>query len=334
MEDSPAIVDADRGYALIPEQASLYAREVDQLYYVLMGGSALLVLLLLGLIIVFGTRYRASKGGPRRQPVASKVGHRIEIGFAIVLASLFLGIFGWAAQLYLDLYDEDARGMVINVIGKQWMWKVQHPDGTREINTLHAPVGEQITLRLTSQDVIHSFSVPALRLKRDVVPGMYTTARFEATETGEFRLFCAEFCGNAHSRMRGRVVLMSRPDYQDWLERNGAARSPAVAGRQLFQSYGCSGCHYRGGAARAPSLDGLYGRVVPLAGGGTVEADAAYIRDSILRPQKHIVAGFEPIMPSFEGQISEDDIFQIIAYIRSLKPGDWMQDRPGEGIND
>lgn len=334
MADRPAIVDADRGYSLIPEQASPYAREVDQLYYALMGGSALLVLILLGLIIVFSIRYRAGRNGPRRKPIARGIGHRIEIGFAVLLLGLFLGVFGWAARLYLDLYDDDGRGMVINVIGKQWMWKVQHPDGTREINTLHAPVGQPVTLRMTSQDVIHSFSVPALRLKRDVVPGMYTTARFEATQTGEFRLFCAEYCGNAHSRMRGRVVLMSRTDYQGWLDRNGAAQAPATAGRQLFQSYGCAGCHYRGGAARAPALDGLYGRVVPLAGGGTVEADAAYIRDAILRPQKHIVAGFEPIMPSYEGQISEDDIFQIIAYIRSLKPGDWIQDQPGEGTRD
>lgn len=323
--DEDAIVDADVGLQLIPEQASDYASQVDHLYYALLGLSALLIVILVGLVAVFGLRYRHSRQGDPGKLIPEDTGRRIEIGFALVLTVLFGGLFYWAGQLYMTLYGESYADMTINVIGKQWMWKAQHPDGTREINTLHVPVGETIRLRLTSQDVIHSFSIPVLRLKRDVVPGMYTTVQFRATKAGEFRLFCAEFCGTEHSRMRGRVVLMSPSDYQDWLTRNGADERPAVAGKQLFLSYGCSGCHM-GDPTRAPTLDGLYGRTVPLASGDTIVADEAYIRDSILQPQKHVVAGFQPIMPSFSGQISESEIFEIIAYIQSLKPGDWQQD--------
>ncbi|WP_148863663.1 cytochrome c oxidase subunit II [Marinobacter fonticola] len=321
-----AIVDPDIGYQLIPTEASDYATQVDHLYYGLLGLSALLIAILVGLIAVFGFRYHRSRTGARRPRIAGKAGHRIEIGFAAMLALFFMGLFYWGSHLYMDVYGDEPSDITINVIGKQWMWKVQHPDGTREINTLHVPVGESVTLRLTSQDVIHSFSIPALRLKRDAVPGFYTTARFTASQTGEFRLFCAEYCGNDHSRMRGRVVVMSRADYEDWLTRHGEGPSPAVAGKQLFQSHGCTGCHQDSAGAPAPALDGLYGRTVPLEGGDTIVADEAYIRDSILQPQKHVVAGFQPIMPSFSGQISESEIFQMIAYIKSLQPGDWHQD--------
>ncbi len=327
-ETSKAIVDADIGLQLVPEQASDYATQVDQLYFALLGLSGLLIILLTGLILVFGWRYRQSRPGERGAAVSGKTSHRIEVGFALMLGLLFAGIFYWGSALYMNLYGDTQTDITINVVGKQWMWKVQHPDGTREINTLHVPAGETITLRLTSQDVIHSFSVPALRLKRDAVPGMYTTVHFKATKTGEFRLFCAEFCGDAHSRMRGRVVLMTPSDYQNWLSRNGAAEGPALAGKRHFRTYGCSGCHRSGSEASAPTLDGLYGRVVPLANGDTVEADSAYIRDSIVQPQKHVVAGFQPIMPSFSGQIPESEIFEIIAYIKSLKPGDWRMDEP------
>lgn len=327
-ESRKPIIDADIGLQLIPEQASEHAAQVDHLYYALLGLSGVLIVTLVGLIIAFSLRYRQGRPGERRAPVSEKTSHRIELGFAGVLGLLFVGIFYWAGQLYMNLYVEKQADLTINVVGKQWMWKIQHPDGTREINTLHAPVGETIALRLASQDVIHSFSVPALRLKRDAVPGRYTTVHFKATKTGEFRLFCAEYCGDSHARMRGRVVLMTPSDYQEWLSRNGASEGPALAGARHFRNYGCSGCHQGSSAARAPALDGLYGRVVPLANGDTVEADEAYIHDSIVQPQKHVVAGFQPIMPSFSGQIPESEIFEIIAYIKSLKPGDWPQDKP------
>lgn len=327
-ETKPAVVDADIGIQLIPAQASDYAAHIDHLYFALLGLSGLLITILVGLICVFAWRYHDGRPERRGAPVSERASKRVEIAFACVLAVLFAGTFYWGSDLYLMLYDNPRADLTINIIGKQWMWQLQHPDGTREINTLHLPVGETIELRLTSQDVIHSFSVPALRLKRDAVPGMYTTVYFKASKTGEFQLFCAEYCGQSHSRMRGRVMLMEPEDYQQWLAGNGDGEGPAVAGKALFESYGCSGCHLGKSAVRAPALDGLYGRVVPLANGKTKVADEAYIRDSIVEPQKDVVAGYQPIMPSFAGQISESEIFEIIAYIKSLKPGDWQQDNP------
>lgn len=327
-ETESAVVDADIGFQLIPEQASDYAAHIDYLYFALLGLSGLLITILVGLICVFAWRYHHDRPERRGAPVSERASNRIEIAFACTLAVLFAGTFYWASDLYLTLYGQTRAGLTINIVGKQWMWHVQHPDGTREINTLHAPIGETIELRLTSQDVIHSFSVPALRFKRDAVPGMYTTAYFKASKTGEFRLFCAEYCGQSHSRMRGRVLLMEPDAYQRWLARNGAGEDPAVAGKALFASYGCSGCHLGKSSVRAPALDGLYGRTVPLANGSSIVADEAYIRDSIVEPQKDVVAGYQPIMPSFAGQISESDIFDIIAYIKSLQPGDWEQGDP------
>ncbi|MFE8069441.1 cytochrome c oxidase subunit II [Marinobacteraceae bacterium S3BR75-40.1] len=321
-----AVKDADVAFKIIPTAVSDYATKVDHLYYALLGLSALLIVILVGLIVVFGWRYRAGREGERGPVPGEKVGHRVEIGFALALVAFFIALFYWGSQLYVSLYGDQQADLTINVIGKQWMWKIQHPDGTREINTLHVPEGETIRLRITSQDVIHSFSLPSLRLKRDAVPGQYTTAVFKANQTGDFRLFCAEYCGTQHSKMRGKLVVMQQADYEDWLTRNGNGESPVKVGRKLFQSYGCSGCHHGKSSVRAPSLDGIYGRTVPLASGDTIEVDEAYLRDSILQPQKQVVAGFTPIMPSFKGQISEGEIFQIIAYIKSLKPGDWRQD--------
>ncbi|MEH6564323.1 MAG: cytochrome c oxidase subunit II [Halopseudomonas sp.] len=329
-ENSPAIVDADVGFRLIPEQASAHAAEVDHLYYALMGLSGVLVLVLVGLIVGFTWRYHHHSRRPRGPAVAERTSHRIEIVFACGLLLFFFGVFAWAGQLYLQLYRDSPADLTINVVGKQWMWKVYHPDGTREINTLHAPIGERIRLRLTSEDVIHSLSVPALRLKRDAVPGMYTSAYFTASKAGEYRLFCAEFCGDAHSRMRGRVILMPPDDYQAWLRRNGSEAGPAEEGKALFSSYGCSGCHRTAPQAPAPALDGIYGRVVPLADGSTLVADEAYLHDAIVAPQKHVVAGFQPIMPSYAGQISESEIIQLIAYLRSLKAGDWRRESATE----
>lgn len=315
--------EADNGLRLIPEQASTQAAMVDHLYIALLIVSGLLVVVLIALIAWFGIRYRAGSNASRENRISAKTGHRLEIGWALVLLAIFLGLFTWAGKLYLDIYRTPDTDMTINVIGKQWMWKAQHPDGTREINTLHVPVGETVRLRITSQDVIHSFFVPAFRIKRDALPGIYSYAWFRATKPGEYPLFCAEYCGTDHSRMRGKVVVMQRDAYQNWLTRNGSEDTPEAMGKRLFQSHGCTGCHMSKSVARAPGLDGIFGRSVPLAGGGTVIADEAYLRDSILQPQKHVVAGYEPIMPSFKGQISEEAILQIIAYIKSLQPGDW-----------
>lgn len=306
---------------IMPEQASAHAGRVDDLFLALGIYSVLLLAILVILIVYFGIRYRAGSPGGRTGPNPS--GHWPEITFASVLFVTFLGFFIWGGELYLDIYRGPKDATTINVVGKQWMWKVEHPDGTREINTLHVPVGETFRLRLSSQDVIHSFFVPALRLKRDAVPGMHNTAWFTATRPGTYHLLCAEYCGTDHSRMRGKVVVMSRADYQDWLTRQGHGAKPAVLGKQLFHSHGCSGCHMGKANVRCPDLAGIYGRTVPLAKGNVIMVDEAYIRDSILQPSKQIVAGYAPIMPSFSGRISEGELQNIIAYIRSLRPGEW-----------
>lgn len=314
--------ETDKGLQLIPEQAATHAHQIDSLYIALVAISGLLVIALTILIIYFGIRYRAGSNASRHQHFSQKAAQRMEILWALILLMVFLFLFAWAGRLYLDVYRTSDAAMTINIIGKQWMWKAQHPDGTREINTLHVPVDETIRLRITSQDVIHSFFVPAFRLKRDAIPETYSYAWFKATKPGEYPLFCTEYCGTDHSRMRGKVVVMQRDAYQDWLTRNGSSLAPATAGKRLFQSHGCTGCHAGQSGTRAPNLAGAFGRSVPLAGGGTIIADEAYLRDSILQPQKHVVAGYQPIMPSFKGQISEAEILQIIAYIKSLQPAD------------
>jgi cytochrome c oxidase subunit 2 len=204
------------------------------------------------------------------------------------------------------------------VVAKQWMWRLQHPDGRREINELHVARGRAVKLIMTSEDVIHSFFVPAFRVKQDVLPGRYTTLWFTATKDGEFHLFCAEYCGTDHARMGGRIVVLEPAEYARWLNAATPARSMAERGAQLFRQLGCSGCHAAAATVAAPKLEGLYGKPVPLEGGGTVIADERYLRDSILLPRKEVVAGYAPIMPSFAGAVSEDQLLDLIAYIKSL----------------
>lgn len=321
----PAIEDPPIGLQLIPAQASDYAAQVDYLYYALLGISALLMAILAGLVVVFAARYRRSLQRERRELLSEHTSRRVEITFALLLLLSFMGLFYWGTLLYLDLYGEADADITIDVVGKQWMWKIQHPDGSREINTLHVPLGETVELRITSQDVVHSFSLPAFRLKRDAVPGMYTSAQFTPTRAGEYRLFCAEYCGTDHARMRGKVVVLSRTDYQTWLAGRLGGTSREAQGGQLFQGLGCAGCHKSGGSALAPKLEGIFGSRVTLADGSEVIADEAYIRDSILEPQKQLVSGYQPIMPSYSGQVSEEEILQLISYIQSLG---------GDGQND
>lgn len=321
-EQRAYLPDIEEGLRFFPEQASTFAKDLDALYIGLVAICGLMTLLVFVLIGYFGYRYRAGSLANRKNNTAAQNSWRIELSVLGVMFVVFMGVFIWASSLYLDQYRGPQSSMTINVVGKQWMWKVQHPDGAREINTVHVPVGEVIALRVTSEDVIHSFYIPDFRVKRDVIPDTYREVWFEATQPGEYRLFCAEYCGSYHSRMRGKIVAMEPAEYQRWLSRQGEHEAPAVQGSQLFQSYGCSGCHLGKSNVRAPNLAGVFGRPVPLAGGGTVLADEAYLRDSILQPQKHVVASFEPIMPSYSGQISEEEILQIIAYIKSLEPGD------------
>lgn len=303
-------------FRLFPEQASTVAAEVDTLFLSLVGISGFMVLLLAALIIAFSVKYR--KGTKAVHVRRLGEARWLEYAWTLIPFCIFLGLFIWANRLYVTLLQPPAGTLEIQAIGKQWMWKFQHPDGQREINELHVPLGQTVKVTLTSQDVIHSFYVPAFRVKHDVVPGRYATAWFNANQVGTYHLFCAEYCGTDHSRMRGQVVVMEPADYASWLNQQQQQPSLAAQGEQLYRAYGCSGCHDPNSTVHAPSLEGIFGRPVPLQGGGTIIADQAYIRDSILLPNKHIVAGYQADMPSFQGQISEEDLLKIIAYIQSL----------------
>jgi cytochrome c oxidase subunit 2 len=200
------------------------------------------------------------------------------------------------------------------------MWKAQHPGGQREINELHVPTGQDVRLVMASQDVIHSFFIPALRIKQDVVPGRYETMWFRADRPGRYHLFCAEYCGTDHAHMGGWVTVLNPREYASWLRQQGGQETLAEQGKQLFRTYGCGGCHGAGGSVRAPPLEGVFGSPVPLSDGSIVIADEKYIRDSIFDPKAQIAAGYQPIMPTFAGQVSEDDLAKLIAYIESIGP--------------
>ncbi|MFP5407105.1 MAG: cytochrome c oxidase subunit II, partial [Gammaproteobacteria bacterium] len=242
---------------------------------------------------------------------------KLELAWTLTPLLLFLCIFSWAAYDYAQLNRAPANALPIDVVARQWMWKLQHRSGRREINELHVPLGQPVKLIMTSQDAIHSFFVPAFRLKQDVLPGRYTSLWFQPTRLGEFHLFCAEYCGSEHSLMTGRVVVMTPSDFARWLAAGPAEPGLVQQGFALFRSLGCSGCHAPGSTVHAPLLDGLLGRTVHLQDGRSLVADENYVRDSVLLPRKDVVAGFEPIMPSFAGQVSEDDIQALIAWLRS-----------------
>jgi len=224
--------------------------------------------------------------------------------------------------VFFEQYKPPTNAIEVYVVGKQWMWKLQHATGQREINELHVPVGRKVKLIMTSEDVIHDFFVPAFRTKADVVPGRYTTMWFEATKAGQYHLFCAEYCGMNHSGMTGSVIVMEPRDFDNWLSGNTGNMTPATAGQQLYQTLGCASCHGANGeGGRGPALTGTFGSQVSLANGGAVIADEAYLRESIINPQAKIVTGFGPIMPTFQGQVSEDQLMQLVAYIKSLHVG-------------
>jgi cytochrome c oxidase subunit II len=301
---------------LFPEQASTFAERVDALYYYLLSVSGFFVLLIFALIFYFAVKYRRRSEGEQTPPILGSI--PLEVAWIVIPFILVMIMFVWGASLYFTAFSPPANAMEIFVIGKQWMWKVQHPEGRREIDELHVPVGYPVKLTITSQDVIHSFYIPAFRIKMDAVPGRYTSTWFEASKTGTFHLFCAEYCGTAHAGMGGRVVVMKPAEYEQWLRTGAPEESLVAAGGRLFQQLGCSGCHSQNSIARAPLLDGVYGKPVPLQSGQVVLADESYIRDSILLPQKDVVAGYAPVMPPFQGRISEEELMQIIAYIRFL----------------
>ncbi|MBA3943324.1 MAG: cytochrome c oxidase subunit II [Herpetosiphonaceae bacterium] len=313
-------------FPLLPDQASTHATQVDRLGIALLGLSLMFAIPVCFLIVFFSIKYRRGSPADRSNPPNNIL--VLEWAWMILPLILALGIFTWAALLFFDLSRPPANALNIDVVAKQWMWKVQHAEGRAEINELHVPIGRPIKLTMTSQDVIHDFSVPAFRVKHDVLPNRYTTLWFQPTKTGTFHLFCMEYCGTDHSIMGGDVVVMSATDFEQWLNMGTLNASEAAAGQRLFRQYGCSGCHGPSAAVHAPSLAGLYGKSVPLSDGSFVLADAQYIHDSIYLPNKQIAAGYPAIMPSFKGQLSEDQVLQLVEYIKSLANSDTMGQQP------
>lgn len=304
------------GFRFFPEQASTYAERVDGLYWFLVGMSAIIAGAVALLIVVFAVRYRRRPGHRAVQPEESM---KLELVWTTVLTILVLVIFAWSSDVFLDQSIPPQGAQDIFVVGRQWMWKIQHPNGRREINELHIPAGRAMKLTLISQDVIHSFYIPAFRVKQDVLPGYYKTMWFEPTKPGTYHLFCAEYCGTNHSGMIGRVVVMEELEYQLWLA-GSTEPSPQAEARQIFEQYDCAACHEAGGRERGPVLGGLYGQTVPLAGGESAVVDESYIRESILDPAAKVHAGYAPVMPSFRGQLTEEQILAVISYLKTLTP--------------
>lgn len=299
-----------------PEQASSFASDVDALYGFLWTLTIVIGTLLTLLIFYFAVRYR--RRTPDEIPRPVRASHRLEAVWVFVPFVVAMGIFVWSATIYYRMYRPPAEAIDIYVVAKQWMWKFQHLDGHREINELHVPVGRKVKLTMTTEDVIHSFFVPAFRVKMDVVPGKYSTVWFEPTKAGRYHLFCAEYCGTSHSGMIGWVDVMEAPEYQAWLSGAAAGGSLAEAGAKLFDQLACHTCHKSDGTGRGPALEGVYGKPVQLAGGQRIVADDAYLRESITNPKAQVVAGYEAIMPTFQGQVSEEQLLQLLAYVRSL----------------
>jgi cytochrome c oxidase subunit 2 len=304
--------------ALFPEQASTFAPDVDHLTYFLLAVSVFFTVLIFTAIFVFAVRYR--RRSEHELPRVVHTGLALEIVWSVIPFGLTMVMFTWGASILFKESRPPDNAMQIYVVGKQWMWKVQHMEGRREINELHVPVGRPVKLTMTSEDVIHSFYMPAFRIKMDVVPGRYGELWFEPTKAGTYHLFCAEYCGTKHSGMIGWVYAMEPQDYQAWLSGGAPEGSLASNGAKLFQDLACGNCHYADGHGRCPTLVGLFGAPVRLAEGGTVKADEAYIRESILNPNAKVVAGFQPIMPTFQGLVTEEGLLQLIEYIKSMGP--------------
>ena len=305
----------------VPPSASTLSDKVDALYFYLSGVTIFFTLLISGVLIFFVIKYRRRTAYEIPRPVAGS--HKLETLWSVIPFLIAMSMFVWGAQLYFQQSKVPKNAVEIYVVGKQWMWKIQHTTGQREINELHVPAGRKVKLIMTTEDVIHDFFIPAFRIKSDVVPGRYTTLWFEPTQPGTYHLFCAEYCGMNHSGMRGSVIVMGATEFDDWLSGNASQQSPAAAGQQLYQTLGCVSCHgATGEGGRGPALAGLFGKQVFLENGQTVNADEAYIRESIVTPQSKLVSGFGPIMPTFQGQVSEEQLVQILAFIKSLQsPG-------------
>jgi cytochrome c oxidase subunit 2 len=305
------------GTPLFPEQASTMAARVDNLYFFLLAVAAFFTVLIAGLIVYYAFRYR--RRAPDEIGVHIHGGLALELTWTIVPALITVVMFVWGSSVFFAQQRPPDETVNIYVVGKQWMWKIQHGTGQREINELHVPVGRDILLTLTTEDVIHDFGMPAFRTKVDVVPGRYTKVWFHATKPGKYHLFCQEYCGLNHSGMGGWIYVMEQKDFDSWLGGNASQGTPVEIGKDLFQNkLGCASCHAGGPGQRGAPLENIFGKPVKLVGGQTVTVDDNYIRNSILNPSSQVVEGYQPIMPTFKGQVTEEQLNGLVAYIKSL----------------
>jgi cytochrome c oxidase subunit 2 len=301
-----------------PDQASTVSGTVDDLYLFLVGLTFFFSILITALIIYFALKYRRRSDDEFPRPIEGSM--KLEATWIVIPFIIVMVIFVWGASVYFAVFRPPEDALDVYVVGKQWMWKFEHPDGQREINELHVPIGRRVKLTMATEDVIHSVYVPAFRVKADVVPGRYTSIWFEPSKTGRYHLFCAEYCGTKHSGMIGWVEVMTPADYQAWLS-GGAVEEPlAVRGQRVFNNLACSNCHRSDGAGRGPVMNGLFGSSVRLDNGQTVMADENYLRESILNPKAKVVSGYEPVMPTFQGLVNEEQLLQLVTYIKSLGP--------------
>ena len=304
------------GIPIFPEQASVFAKDVDALYFFLLSTCALFAIGVSIAVIWLGIKYHKTHDGQIGARIEGNL--PLELLWSVIPTIIAMFMFGWGASVYYHLRRPPDEALHIYAVGKQWMWKFQHLEGQREINELHLPAGQPVKVTISSEDVLHSYFIPEFRVKADVVPGRYNVLWFTATKPGTYKLFCAEYCGTKHSGMIGSVIAMEPENFQNWLAGGAASESPVAAGEKLFQDLACSTCHTNDAQARGPVLTNLFGQQVQLQNGGTALADEAYIRESIVSPQAKVVAGFQPIMPTFQGLVSEEQLLQLIAYVKSL----------------
>jgi len=309
-------------FQLYPPEASKIAPQMDALYFFMVLVSLIGMTIVVLIITSFSILY-----SKKRHPVAVQIegSTMLEATWTIIPLGLFLIMFVWGALIYFRVYTPPANAMNIYVVGKQWMWKAEHPGGQHEINALHIPTGRPIQLTLISQDVFHSFSIPAFRVKREAIPGRYTSVWFEATKVGTYHLFCTQYCGTNHSAMIGEIVVLTPDDYKKWLANSTSGASLAQNGEKLFASLSCGACHNGRADARGPSLAGVYGARLTLTNGQSALADEAYLREAILNPSEHVTQGFSPIMPTYQGQISEDGVISLVEYIKNLHSNDRVE---------
>jgi cytochrome c oxidase subunit II len=302
--------------ALFPAEASTIAPYADALYFFLLAITVIGLVLVGALVFGFSIRYRKA-----RNPVATQVegSTLLEATWTIIPLALFMVAWIWGALLYFRIYNPPTNAMNIYVVGKQWMWKAEHAGGQHEINALHVPTGRPVQLTMISQDVFHSFSIPDFRVKREVIPGRYSTVWFQATTPGTYHIFCTQYCGTNHSAMIGEVTVLSPEDYEKWTQESTSGMSLAQNGERLFASMGCNACHSGSAAARGPNLAGVYGSKLQLTNGSEVVVNDAYLRDAILNPSQHITAGYAPIMPTYQGQVSEDGLIDLVEYIKNMQ---------------